>query len=341
MGLSKMEEFLIFFAIVLVIAVVVAFWPLIVAVVALMLIICIISAVKSKKKKRLQEEQRQQEQLLAEKRRSLEKKRQHDNMRHSEITNELGRYISEGGIDCAGIINYIVSIESEYRHFAMLKVGEHEKEIAEHAISRMGAGDMENAAEAFKLLSKLNPDSGDYAASEKTAKELLKHSRRIRCFMMTEEYGIPRQDILDGMLNGNPGICNSNMQEYGLIYSLWFNAVHRPFDQHSYIASYAAASRIRPKYYRCLVDVLLSLAYLEAKYGENTAASVCPGYRKDILGCIQKADKRMLEEMASAMNWMSNNRFELECLRRLESSNYLSAPMKIRYYALKAALAVE
>lgn len=329
-----MGEFLAFFAIVLVIAAVVAFWPLIVAAVAFMLVFGIISAIKSKKQQRLQEKQRQQEQLLAE-------KKQHDNMRHSEITNELGRYISEDGMDCAGIINYIVSIESEYRNFAMLKVGEHEKEIAEYGISRMGAGDMENAAEAFKLLRKLNPDSGDYAASEKMAKELLKHSLRIRCFMMTEEYGIPRQDILDGMLNGDPGICNSNMQEYGLIYSLWFNTVHRPFDQHSYIASYAAASRIRPKYYCCLVDVLLSLAYLEAKYGENTAASVCPGYRKDILAYIQKADKRMLEEMASALNWMSNNRFEMECLRQLENGNYLSAPMKMRCYALKAALAVE
>ena len=287
---------------------VIALWPVFGAAAIVALIVWIYRVYKKNKQERIAREQREAQA------REREQQRQ-----KAEIVSQIRMRLSQEQLDIRGLQSYIASVDPAYTSFANKELESHFDEINKEVISQCAKGDFNRAADAADLLCSLHPTDSKLKKQKTSLQNMAGIASTARCFVMSEQYGVPNNVLIQNMNKQDAEQFKCSMQTTGPIYSLWYYAMQQPFDAFAFSVALSASKSIKANYYRVLIDPILACMYV-AKYHPNLdIKALYPDYLQDAYGYIQTIhDRRQLQSFASALSWIGEHDLEQTCQTKLK-----------------------
>lgn len=213
---------------------------------------------------------------------------------------------------------YLHNLTGRSFQYAKNLLQESKKKIHSEMISDLCNGRYEAGMERILVLKQLvsSNESAGYDDILKKANEWKKIGTDDNPYILTGEYGKLRADLLSEFDKVTPEIMRANMEKYGVLKSLWYFTFK--YDHCSYLVPFQVLQSMKTRYNNINVDALMSLMYLEKKYGvayveKNIFQSYTSVKNRYILG----AGKTALKNLASFANYIGDKETEQECLKRM------------------------
>jgi len=338
--------FLIFIAILVAIALVIEYWQLVVAIVVLIVIFALIADASAKKKRReeaarqakaAEEERKRQEREAAEaaRRRAAEAARQKLQQDKDAISQNLHFLLGNPMPSSKDAMTYIRSVQAHLLTHAHAEGSKYEAHVYRMALACVGNADFSNALQHLELLIYLFPKNTIYPERKKVIAQIYTACCTPSCFIMDKGYGKAKADLLQRISVMTHEQCRQSMESNGLLYSLWFFAIKKPFDSVSYRNALQAVKTLQPEYFHVSTDAMLSAAYIANRQEREKLQEFYPDWQRDLMTYLQKASPEALLMMASTSSWSRDILTEAECLERLQQMNKLPDSLTSQYEYVK------
>ena len=192
------------------------------------------------------------------------------------------------------------------------------EKIHSEMISDLSNGRYEEGMEKILVLKQIvsSDESANYDDILKNVDRMKKMCTDIRPYILANEYGKLRADILSEFDNLKPETVRQNMEKYGVLKSLWYFTFKH--DCCSYLVPFQALQSMKTQYSNMNVDAFTSLMYLEKKYGlAYVEKNIFHSYTSVKNRYISGAGKTALKNLASFANYIGDKETEQECLKRM------------------------
>ena len=216
--------------------------------------------------------------------------------------------------------------------FALTEAARYNDIIEKAFINSISSHKFDDAKHYIDFLCMVNPQSDKFRKLGTSLNNVSDFFVAQNPYIMMPKYG-EVNSVFVNQLKQAETITFTPPTECNLRTLIWKVTLMEPFDSYAYQAVICQLSN-----YHNLglsIDVIASMIYVDAVFGEKVISSINPYYSKQLNSVVINGTVNYLQNIASFAAWCGNKRVEATALKRLNDKGNLSDELKKRYNTLR------
>lgn len=216
--------------------------------------------------------------------------------------------------------------------FALTEAARYNDIIEKAFINSISSHKFDDAKHYIDFLCMVNPQSDKFRKLGTSLNNVTDFFVAQNPYIMMPKYG-EVNSVFVNQLKQAETITFTPSTECNLRTLIWKVTLMEPFDRYAYQAVICQLSN----YYNLglSIDVIASMIYVDAVFGEKVISSINPYYSKQLNSVVINGTVNYLQNIASFAAWCGNKRVEAIALKRLNDKGNLSDELKKRYNTLR------
>lgn len=297
------------FLIILAIAFIIMHWKAFLVILVVLIIVGIIWAGMIAEDKRIKIEQ--DEQIKKDEERRKEAKRQEEQRKlkfaaekkvKEDLANRINALCRVGKYNEA--VN-LISREHNHKAYAVDIFSSYKENVYTDLLINLSNNKIDYASKLLNQVVELYPNDERFKTLKQSLANIDDMKKSKRAFIVDENFELNRK-IINDIKNINVSEYSNNIGKHSLAKSLWVYAVKGKFA--FYTSCFEVANEIGSNAFELPVDALLSLVYIEKRFGAKVSTSIYPkGIARLLENYKKNADKTMLKQLDVVLNLANNN----------------------------------